>query len=201
MMTPFEAGEMFLAIRLHFIRDSYDYFKYSGKTTLTPEKFELQRDRFIFAKLTRLYQTPEEYRDLVIANCLKDPHLFSRLLLSSEAHERYVAYRKIHESLSYVIEQDTQRLFDEKGDINWWLRVNGEFPPLLRAVWAQRITLETLLAMNRVMQFLPVWERTIRDTIRTPEFLHLCQRYDPFIMVDVRKTKTILRKYLAQPTI
>lgn len=201
MMTPFQAGEMFFALRLHFTRESYDYFKYHGKTTINPKTFELRSDKFIFAKLTRLYRTPEEYRDLVVANCLHDPHVYSRMLLSSDAQACYLAYRKIHESFSYVVEQDIQRLFEERGDINWWLRADGEFPPLLRAVWTQRITMETLLAMNRVCEFLPFWERTIRDTIRTPAFLSRCRKYDPFVTVDVPKTKTLLRKWVAQPTI
>lgn len=201
MMTPLQAGEMFLALRLHFTRPSYDYFKYHGKTTLTHEKFEQRSDKFLFAKLTRIYQTAEEYRDLIVANCLDDPHLYSRLLLSSEAHERYLAYRKIHESLTYQVNQDYCWLFEENSDLNFWLRSENEwhdYPPLMRAVWSQRIKIETLLVMNRILNFLPVWERKIRDTIRAPEFLLLCRKYDPFVVVDATKAKTILREKIMQ---
>lgn len=201
MMTPFQAGEMFLSLRLHFTRPSYDYFKYHGKTTLTHEKFEQRSDKFLFAKLTRMYQTPEDYRDLIVANCLKDPHLYSRMLLSSEAHERYLGYRNIHESITYHVGQDYDRLFDENPDLNFWLRIRETYPPLMRAVWSQRIKLETVLVMNRLLNFLPVWERTIQDTIRVPEFLLLCRKYDPFVTVDVSKAKPILRKKLTQHTI
>lgn len=202
MMTPFQAGEMFLSLRLHFTRPSYDYFKYHGKTNMTHEKFELRSDKFLFAKLTRMYQTPEEYRDLVVANCLKDTHLYSRMLLSSEAQECYLAYRKIHESLSYQVEQDYYWLFDQNCNLNFWLRSENEwhdYPPLLRAVWSKHVKLETLLVMNRILNFLPVWERKIQDTIRVPDFLMLCRKYDPFLSVDVPKSKILLRKKLTQP--
>lgn len=192
---------MFLSLRLHFTRSSYDYFKYHGKTNITHEKFQQRSDKFLFAKLTRIYQTPEEYCDLVVSNCLKDPHLYSRMLLSSEAHERYLAYRKIHESLTYQVDQDYHVLFDENSDLNFWLRVRDGYPPLLRAVWSHRIKMETLLVMNRLLNFFPVWERTIQDTIRVPDFLLLCRKYDPFVKVDVSKSKILLRKKLTQHTI
>lgn len=204
MMSPFQAGEMFLALRLHFTRASYDYFKYHGKTNMTHEKFEQRSDKFLFAKLTRLYQTSDEYRDLVVSNCLKDAHLYSRVLLSSEAQERYVEYRKVHESLTYQVEQDYHWLFEQNSDLNFWLRSDHEWhnhPPLMRAVLSNRIKMETLLVMNRVLNFLPLWERKIQDTIRAPEFLLLCRKYDPFLSVDVPKSKILLRKTLAQPTI
>ncbi len=196
MMTPFQAGEMFLSLRLHFTRASYDYFKYHGKTTMTREKFELRSDKFLFAKLTRAYQTEEEFRDLVVANCLRDPHLYSRMLLASEAHDRYLAYRKIHESLAYLVDQDYCWMFEENQDINYWLHVGQEYPPLMQAVWTQRIKIETLLVMNRILNFLPMWERKIRDTIRVPEFLLLCRKYDPLLSIDGQKSKTQLRKKL-----
>jgi hypothetical protein len=126
------------------------------------------------------------------------------MLLSNEARDHYLEYRKIHESLSYQVEQDYRVLFDENPDLNFWLRSHNEwheYPPLMRAVWAKKIKLETLLVMNRVLDFLPTWERKIQDTIRVPEFLLLCRKYDPFIMIDTVKYKHQLRKNLTQTPI
>lgn len=196
MMSPFDAARMFFAIRLHFTRASYDYFKYHGKTTLTQAKFELRPDRFVFAKLARLYQTPEQYQDLLVANCLFDPHLYSRMLVASEAYDRYLAYRKVHESLMYQVEQDTRWLHDQTPNLNEWIYVHQEYPLLLTAVWSHRIALETLIVLNRVLNFFPMWKSKIRDTIRAPEFLFTCEKYDPFVVVDVGKSKQLLRKNL-----
>jgi hypothetical protein len=200
MMNPFQAGEMFLALRLHFTRPSYDYFKYHGKTTLTPEKFALRSDKFLFAKLVRTYTEPEQFQDFVIANCLHDSHLHSRMLLTPEARDNYLAYRKVHESLSYVVEQDCRSFFDTHNNLNEWFRVRQEYPILLTAIWQKKMRLETLIILNRVFDFLPMWEQNIPDTIKWPAFLLVWKKYDPFVIGERRKYKTLLRSLLTIPT-
>lgn len=198
MMTPFEAGEIFLALRLHFTRDSYDYLKYHGKTRLTPESFARRSDKFIFAKLARIYSTSDEFRDFVIANCLFDQHLYSRTLLVPEARERFLAYRKVHESLSYICEQECRVFFETQPGLDAALHTRSNCPPLLTAVWQKKVSLETFLSLNRVLEFLPVWERHITDTIKWPVFLHLCRKYDPFLTVNTDRTTKMLRELLTK---
>jgi len=43
-MTAFESYRVYSALKLHFTTDSYDYFKYNGKTKVTPENFEKRKD-------------------------------------------------------------------------------------------------------------------------------------------------------------
>lgn len=200
MMTPFQAGEMFLSLRLHFTRPSYDYFKYHGKTTLTPEKFALRSDKFLFAKLTRQYQDADSFRDLVVSNCLRDPHLYSRSLLTPEARDRFLAYRKIHESLSYLMEQDCQRLLETHPNLDEWVRVRQEYPILLKSVWQQQVHMETMIMINRLVNFLPMWERKITDTIKWPSFLMVWKKYDPFLSCNPARLKHFLRSSLTPTT-
>lgn len=200
MMTPFQAGEMFLALRLHFTRPSYDYFKYHGKTTLTPDKFAIRSDKFLFAKLIRTYPEPPQFQDLVIANCLKDTHLHSRMLMMPEARDQYLAYRKIHESLAYVVEQDCRTFLDAHSDLNEWFRVRHTYPLLLTAVWQQRMRLETLILLNRVLDFRAMWETKIPDTIKWPAFLMVWKKYEPFVIGERSRYKTLLRSILTVPT-
>ena len=44
-MTEFEAYCQFLALKLHFTTDHYDYFKYNGKHNATPASFEKRTDK------------------------------------------------------------------------------------------------------------------------------------------------------------
>ena len=39
-MTDFEAYRQFLALKLHFTSEHYDYFKYNGKHNATVSSFE-----------------------------------------------------------------------------------------------------------------------------------------------------------------
>ncbi len=200
MMTPFQAGEMFLALRLHFTRPSYDYFKYHGKTTMTPEIFALRSDKFLFAKLVRTYTDEIQFRDFVVANCLHDQHLHSRMLMTPEARDRYLDYRKTHESLTYLVEQDCHTLKDRYPELKEMLRVSQTYPPLLTAVWQHTIHLETMLILNRVLNFLPMWEQRITDTIKWPASLLLWKKYDPFISIEIERFRRLFRSVLTAHT-
>ena len=43
----------YLAMKAHFNRDSYDFFKYGGTTKAAVSTFEVRRDRYQFEKLSR----------------------------------------------------------------------------------------------------------------------------------------------------
>ena len=42
-MTAFESYKMYVALKLHFTTDSYDYFKFNGKTRVSETNFEKKR--------------------------------------------------------------------------------------------------------------------------------------------------------------
>ena len=52
-MTDFEAYRQFLALKLHFTSEHYDYFKYNGKHNATMASFEKRTDKRFFKKLVR----------------------------------------------------------------------------------------------------------------------------------------------------
>ena len=54
-MTGFEVYKMYLALRMHFTKDHYDYVKYRGKVNASEKAFEQRRDRYFFKKLATKY--------------------------------------------------------------------------------------------------------------------------------------------------
>ena len=52
-MMPFDCYKIYLALKNHFTRDSYDYHKYNGRTRATVEAFYKRKDRFWFEKMCR----------------------------------------------------------------------------------------------------------------------------------------------------
>ena len=55
-MTEFEAYIQFLALKLHFTSEHYDYFKYNGKHNATMASFEKRTDKRFFKRLAKLYK-------------------------------------------------------------------------------------------------------------------------------------------------
>ena len=51
LMNAFETYQQYLGLKLYF-EGSFDYFKYSGKTNVTPASFDKRRDKYKFVKLS-----------------------------------------------------------------------------------------------------------------------------------------------------
>ena len=49
-MQPFEAYTLFLAIKNHFVKADYDYFKYNGKVSASFNSFLARKDKYYFSK-------------------------------------------------------------------------------------------------------------------------------------------------------
>ena len=55
----FSVFKTYLAIKLHFSSDTYDYFKYEGKVNCKLETFTKRNDRYFFHKLSTKYKPTE----------------------------------------------------------------------------------------------------------------------------------------------
>jgi hypothetical protein len=56
----------------------------------------------------------------------------------------------------------------------------------------ERISIETLVILNDIMNFFPMWSKKIDDDIIWPSYRRRCIKYAPFIDYDKKKLKGIL---------
>ena len=191
----FEAYAMFHALKLHFT-SKYDYVKYSGKTNVTKEQFMIRKDKFQFYKLSRKYKR-EELFGFYVANMLVNPKIWVGDLLSEDAESEYKVWQKTQQSLSYVFEQDIHRLFDSVNNPEELLKVVDKQYPLLYNLYMQGMCVkETLIILNELLNFLPMWVKKVDDDIIFPEFVKSCERYKPFLNFDKPKMLALLKKNL-----
>jgi hypothetical protein len=57
--TGYAAFALYNALKLHFTSDSYDFFKYHGKTNISKDSFLRRKDKYTFYKLSRKYSLDE----------------------------------------------------------------------------------------------------------------------------------------------
>ncbi len=195
----FEAYALFHALKLHFT-SKYDYVKYSGKTNVSKDQFMLRKDKFQFYKLSRKYKR-EELFGFFVANMLVNPKIWVGDLLSEDAESEYKVWQKTQQSLSYVFEQDIQRVFDMVNNPEELLKVvDGQYPLLYNLYMQGKIAKETLIILNEILNFLPMWVKKVDDDLIFPEFIKSCEKYKPFLNFDKQKMITILKKNLNQVT-
>jgi hypothetical protein len=182
---------------LHFT-GSYDYTKYNGKTNVNKEQFMLRKDKFTFYKLSRKYKR-EELFGFYIANMLKNPKVWAGELIMEDADSEYKLWTKVQQSLSYIFEQDLNKLFDSVDKPDELLKVvDGQYPLLYNQFLQENIYLETIIILDDVMNFLPMWEKKIEDDIVFPDFLFRCRKYKPFLNYDKVKLKNLLKEKICQ---
>ncbi len=198
MISGYEAFGLYQALKLHFTTDSYDYFKYNGKTNVTVTAFENRKDKYHFYKLSRKYKE-DEYINFLVANFILNDKTWAGDLLKDEAEANYLRRMKYMQSMSYSFDNDCSLIFEDLNDPNEVLKVeDGEYPVLLMMAFRKEIQPETLVILNALLNFFPVWERQISDTIRWPDYRMKMLKYTAFVPFDSVKYRLMLKKVIEQ---
>ena len=135
--TGFAAYALWNALKLHFTSDSYDYFKYHGKTNVSKSSFLVNKSKYHFYKLSRKYNI-EELKNFYIANFLENKGDWAAELLQ-DGEENYIKWQTRNQKLTYQFEQDIIFLFESSGNC---LHVdNGNHPYLLTALMRGEVSL------------------------------------------------------------
>jgi hypothetical protein len=195
-MTGYEAYELFQALKRHFTQEKFDFFKYRGHINTSKEAFENRKDKWHFYKLSRKFGTKQELTDFLIANFLDNENIWVNNLLVEEADIRYIEYKKVMQSLAYTFENDCISLFEDCKEPNSLLVTNGDYPILLTKALRKEIHIQTLVLLNIILGFVPMWSKTITDTIRWPNYHMKMLKIASFLPQDSVRYKLILKKVL-----
>jgi len=196
MMTGYEAFSIYNGLKLHFTQKSYDYLKYNGKSNVSVVTFENRKDKFCFYKLSRKHPIKDDYINFLVANLLEDSKVWVGTLLAEECEVIYRQRQKVIQSMSYTFENECSTLFSVYKNPNDVLVTNGDYPVLLTKALRKEISPETLIILNRILNFLPMWNKRISDTIRWPDYEMKLTKYAAFLMLDDVKYKLILKKVI-----
>ena len=186
-MSALEAYKIYLSIKLHFQRATYDITKHGMRANMPREKFEAKTNmKLIFGKLTRKYKK-QELINLIVSNFATGDK-FGGFPYDAEAIEVYKEWKARKERLSYNFEQDLNaiQLRMEKDNIED--ATIGDHPLILKMLLGKQIALETVVILNRQLNFI---EEFSNDMILGDTCL-LVSKYSPFVKKD---TKSLTDKH------
>ena len=191
----FNAYKLYLAVKNHFTT-SYDFFKYNGKVNAKEDSFLKRRDKFFFAKLQRKYNN-DQLRDLFVSNFADGEDFWIGNVLTQKAESVYTEWKARQMKLSYILEQDLKFLLDyynERNlDFNSLFVMENGHPILLQCVLRNDIYVETMIIIERVLNYSRRWNKVLDDPVWT-EFKKRMDKYSPFVLFEAEKGKKILRK-------
>ena len=191
----FNAYKLYLAVKNHFTT-SYDFFKYNGKVNAKEDSFLKRKDKFFFAKLQRKYNN-DQLRDLFVSNFADGEDFWIGNVLTQKAESVYTEWKARQMKMSYIFEQDLKFLYDyynERNlDFNSLFVMENGHPILLQCVLRNDIYVETMVIIDRVLNYSRKWNKVLDDPVWT-EFKKRMDKYSPFVLFEADKGKKILKK-------
>lgn len=198
MITGYEAFCLYQSLKLHFTTDSYDFFKYGGKSKTSLESFDNRKDKYHFHKLSRRLSNKDDLTSFIVANFLEKPNLWVGDLLTTDSETIYRQRQKVIQSMSYIFENDCRSIFNGIKNPNEVIQCNGDYPILLLKELRKEIQIESICLLNNILNFLPMWKTKISDDIRWPIIFRKYVKYSCFLPTDMIRYKHILKKVLKE---
>ena len=184
-MTDYEAYQNYLAMKLHF-GGEYDFHKYNGKVSATLESFEKRKDKYKFVRLSRKLSDPQ-ILDYYLANFIR-----GKEWIGDFDEKNWMNHKKIVQSLQYFYENDLEKLLTSSHNFDILFKCdNGNHPKLIKAYLGKKITLETLVILEKVLQYREVFDKDITEKFIWPKVSKLIKDYEPFMKVSTRKYRMI----------
>lgn len=195
-MKPWEAYQIYNALKLHFESDTYDALKYNYRTSASQASFLKRKDRFFFAKLAKKYPDRQILIDFLVSNFSTRTKVWAGNLIDSEADDTYAEWIRKRDSFSYYFSDQVDYLMNycqenRLGFDDLFVSSNGDHPLIVRLHSAGTISLETLVVFDELLEFMK--RTSVTETIFWPEFAKTLQKYRPFFrqVVDLKKCKQI----------
>jgi len=197
MHDGFDVFKTYLAIKLHFTTDKYDFHSYSGKVNCKLDTFTKRNDRYFFHKLSKQYDK-YEIIDFFVANFLDNDKQWVGNLLEKDGKTIYLHYRKYSDSVNYHFRTDCKIIdmaFANRGiSFDDGLSITGgQHPRLFKLLLSKRITFQTMVILNHHLGFVNRWDKQITETFVWPIYSKRLKKHKNFIKFNETETKLTLK--------
>lgn len=190
-MDGFEVYKTYLALKLHFSKDNYNFFTFNGKSRASLQSFEKRKDKYFFKKLGTKYDETEIVNFLV-SHFIIDGNCWIGNL-SVNKSKTYSDWKNRMQSMSFVFQNEMDALSDIEQDFDSLFKVtNGQHPIILKEHLAGNVSLESMVILQKIINYIPYFTSKISEPIVWPEVKKRVVKYEPFISLDKPKYKRIL---------
>jgi T4 gene Gp59 loader of gp41 DNA helicase/T4 gene Gp59 loader of gp41 DNA helicase C-term len=189
-MSGFEVYKLYLALKLHFTTDTYNYFTFNGKSRASLQSFEKRKDRYFFKKLATKFDNEELIQYFVSHFVANENTWIGNISVITDSKVFSDWKRKI-QSMRHIFEQDVDTLLKENKFENVF-KVVSTHPPLITKYLSSSVTLETLVILNQLVRYVKDFDKTITEPLVWPELKRKVVKYEPFLSIDKPKYKKIL---------
>jgi hypothetical protein len=186
-MDGFKAYKYYIAIKLHFTKDSFDVFKNRGSIKGTREAFNARNDRYIFEKLARKFSVDRDIIQYYVANFAYGNE--NVVYDISEAEENLLEWNKRKQSITKIFADDLNKILmdaykrkiKESSIINFTL---NQYPSILNLYLGKHIGIETLRILDDYDNLLEQWKQNTSMVLLWENEIRRVEKSKGFVKYD-----------------
>ena len=191
-MEPIDVYLMYCAMKAHFGKGDYDFVTYRGKTRIKRDTFYKRKDRSFFVRLSRKYKTEEQIKNYFVANFIRDKKGY----IANFNDENFNSWKLKRQGFFDLFEVEMKPLVEAFEDL---FRVtNGQHPKLMREFLGGRVSLETVIILDELVNFGPDWNKSLEDDIVWIDLRNLMNNYKRFLTINQEQYKIRLLKLIEE---
>ena len=191
-MEPIDVYLMYCAMKAHFGKGDYDFVTYKGKTRIKRDTFYKRKDRSFFVKLSRKYKTEQEIQNYFVSNFIKDKKGY----IANFNDDNYESWKLKRQGFLDMFEVEMKPLVEAFEDL--FTVTNGQHPKLMREFLGGRVSLETVIILDELVNFGPDWNKQLEDDIIWIDLDNLMNNYERFLTIDQEQYKIRLLKLIEE---
>jgi hypothetical protein len=191
-MEPIDVYLMYCAMKAHFGKGDYDFVTYKGKTRIKRDTFYRRKDRSFFVRVSRKYKTEQEIQNYFVSNFIKDKKGY----IANFSNENYESWKLKRQGFFDLFDVEMKPLVEAFEDL--FTVTNGQHPKLMREFLGGRVSLETIIILDELVNFGPDWNKQLEDDIIWIDLRNLMNNYKRFLTIDQEQYKIRLLKLIEE---
>ena len=182
-MEAIDTYLMYCALKAHFGKTDYDFVTYHGKTRIKRDSFYKRKDRGFFVKISKKYKTEENVKNYFVSNFIKD----GKGYVSNFSDENYEEWK---DKRANFYNQFTLEIRPFVKNFNpLFVIKDDEHPILLKEYLGKRVSLETLIILDELVEFSKTWNKKLSEDYIWQDIKKLMNNYKRFLTLDKNKYK------------
>ena len=196
-MHGFDVYRTYLAMKLHFTNNNFDFFQYDGKVRAKETTYQQRPDFYFFETLARKL-SDQEVKEYLLASFVTadSPGKVWIGDIKRSGKDCWLAWTKQNESMSYIVKQDLSDVanhLETQGDsFNNLFETLGQHPTLLKLHVKGVVSLETLIILDMILGYTKEWDKKLKDPLW--EMLSFkIRKYKPFLSINTQRYRQVLK--------
>ena len=191
-MEPIDVYLMYCAMKAHFGKNDYDFITYNGKSRVSRNSFYKRKDRYFFVKLSRKYKESDDIKNYLVSNFIVE----QRGYVANFNDRNYETWKDKRNNFYNIFTEEIRPFVNNFNPI--FEAKKNEHPLLLKEYLGKRVSIETLIVLEELVDFTKSWNRIMLEDYIWYDIKKLMKNYKRFLTIDKNRYRIQLLKLIEE---